>query len=91
MPKAAISDKSVAAFVEMLSKDDAGKLLKKAIKNVSAERSNEEEETGKIYDKYAQELEDYGAPKEIVKAFRQMAADEFQHHFVFNKLFYGTK
>ena len=91
MQKVRMSDKALEKFNVMLSRDEAGHLLKKAIRNVSAKQSDEEESTSKIYNKYAQELEDYGAPVEIVKAFRQMAADESQHHFIFNRLFYGMK
>jgi len=83
--------KSVENFNIMLSKDDGGKLLKKNIRNVIAQRSEEEEDGAKQYDKYAQELKDYGAPTEIVNAFRLMALDEFQHHFILNRLLYGLK
>lgn len=69
-----------------LARDEPGRLLRKAILNHSKKLYHEKMEAGKTYDKYAQELEDYGAPKEIVKAYRKIAKDEFSHAYVFQML-----
>ena len=82
---------AIAKFNEMLKKDEAGHIIKKALRNVAHDLEHEEEETSKKYQKYADELDAYGAPRTIVKAFEHMAKEEMEHHFVFMKLVYGIK
>lgn len=82
---------AIQTFNEMLKKDEAGHLLKKAIRNVAHELEYEEKESSKKYQKYADELDAYGAPRLIVKAFEKMAKEEMEHHFVFMRLIYGIK
>lgn len=81
-----ISLKSIVKLESFLARDEPGHLIRKAIINRSKELHHEEMEAGKTYDKYAQELEDYGAPMEIVRAYRKMAKDEFSHAYVFQML-----
>lgn len=86
-----LSSEAVEKFHKQLKSDESGATLRKALRNIFSELADTETETGKKYDNYAQELEAYGAPKQIVGVFKRMAADEMQHHFVFMKLLYGLK
>ncbi len=82
---------AIKKFNEMLKKDEAGNLLKKAIRNVAFDAEHEEKETSEKYQKYADELDAYGAPRALVNAFEKMAKEEMEHHFLFMKLIYGIK